>query len=66
MADLTRTSEGSRLVVDVSKTTVKIDTREKRHLVLDADDGATVEVVLADNEFAPSVVLVDGMSLWTS
>jgi hypothetical protein len=66
MTDLTRTAQGSSLTVDVGNTTITIDTSEKRHIVIDAANGSTVEVVLADEEFAPSTVLVDGMSLWTS
>jgi len=66
MTDLTRTAEGSSLTVDVGKTTIIVSTQEKRRVTIDAEDGATVEIVLGDGEFAPSAVLVDGMSLWTS
>lgn len=66
MTDLTRTEEGARLVVTVDETEITVDTREKRHLVVEADGRATVEVILADEGYAPSAVLVDGMSLWTS
>lgn len=66
MTDLTRTAEGASLTVDVGKTEITVDTSEKRHVVIDADEGATVEVVLADDGIVPSALLVNGMSLWTS
>jgi hypothetical protein len=34
-------------------------------VIVRTDGGATVEVILADEGYAPSAVLVDGMSLWT-
>lgn len=65
LKDVTRDNEGARFEVELGGTTVTVETRDSNRVVI--DDGETeIEIWLEHEDYAPSAVRVDGMSLWTS